>query len=91
MQLSTVGQQGSRRGHTSFPSSNFDLTEQTVGDFARTVIWKGSSEKKTAVGRDVKKISSKRRVKSKARQEESTLGPNIRLLVGKHVDDIIVS
>ena len=75
---------------TSFPNSNFDLTEHRADDFARTVMWKGSSSKKTAVGRHAKNISSKRRVKSKARQEGSTLGPKILSLVGKHVKELIV-
>ena len=75
---------------TSFPSSNFDLTEHKVGDFARAVMWKGSSRKKIAVGRDTKKISSKKRVKSNTRQKGSTLGPKI-LSLCKHIDDAIVT
>jgi len=54
-------------------------------------MWKGNSRKKTAVGRHAKKISSKKRVKSKARQEGLTLGPKILSLVGKHIDDAIVT
>lgn len=45
-----------------------------------------------AVGRHEKKTSSNRRVKSNARQEESTLGPKMLSLVGKHtIGDAIVS
>ena len=51
---------------------------------------KGSSRKKTAAGRQAKNTSSKKRVKSNARQEGSTLGPNSLSLKGKHVNEAIV-
>ena len=41
----TTTSKGLEGGPTSFPSSNFDLTEHKAGDFARTVMWKGSSRK----------------------------------------------
>jgi ribosome biogenesis protein Tsr3 len=73
---------------TSFAASNLVRTEQTAGERLRTVICAGKSDKKTAAGRQMKKISSNSRVKSKARQEGLTLGPKTLSLLSEHSDAI---
>lgn len=44
---------------------------------------------KTAAGRHAKNTSSNNRVKSKERQDGSTLGPNVLSLLDRHIDDAI--
>lgn len=74
---------------TSFTNNSLEISEDTAGLFANTEICEGKSERKTAVGRQVRRVSSKKRVKSKARQDESTLGPNILSLPDGHIVEAI--
>ena len=74
---------------TSFPNSNFHLTEQTARVFTRTPTWNGSSKRNIAVGTQEKITSSNRMVKSKVRQMGFTLGPKARSLLDGQLDDAI--